>query len=385
MEKMGRPVPKLCIFSRKGLPRRRGKWYDSAMNMQRTTTEYLLNQCKRYPALEPGDLLKGLYQSVFGCGHFVADQAAGLELLRRELEASDLWADVEPLDGPYCRVHLGYLKETGLAPETLFRLFALSSEAPAGDVVALEKKLAVLLSLAEACKIPFTLEEISAAVEAWREAGFPACHHSERFRAAYHPAYRVIGRDFVWLLPLLAAIDQKRVEQDRVTVAIEGGSASGKTTLAALLAKIYDCNVFHMDDFFLRPEQRTPERLAEPGGNVDRERFAEEVLRPLTEGQEISYRRYDCQTQTVLPPVAISPKALNIVEGAYSMHPALADSYDLSVFLHISPALQRGRIQKRNTPDFAERFFNLWVPLEQRYFETTDAAARCDLVLEVEA
>ena len=33
-----------------------------------------------------------------------------------------------------------------------------------------------------------------------------------------------------------------------------------------------------MDDFFLRPEQRRPERFAEPGGNVDRERFAAEVL-----------------------------------------------------------------------------------------------------------
>ena len=67
------------------------------------------------------------------------------------------------------------------------------------------------------------------------------------------------------------------------------------------------------------------------------------------------------------------------------MHPALADSYDLSVFLRISPALQRSRIQKRKTPDFAERFFDLWIPLEQCYFEKTDAAARCDLILEVEA
>ena len=355
------------------------------MSVQKRTTEYLLDQCKRYPALEPGDLLKGLHQSIFGCGHFVTDRAAGLALLRRELEAPDLRTDVEPLDGPYCRVHLGYLKKTGLAPETLFRLFALSAEKPSGDISALKEKLTVLLSLAEAGKLPFLLEETEEAVEIWRQAGFPACHHSERFRAVYHPAYRVIGREFVWLLPLLAAIDQKRAERDRVTVAIEGGSASGKTTLAALLAKVYDCNVFHMDDFFLRPEQRTAERLAEPGGNVDRERFAEEVLRPLAGGQEISYRRYDCRTQQVLPPVLIAPKALNIVEGAYSMHPALADCYDLSAFLRISPVLQRSRIRKRNTPEMAERFFDLWIPLERRYFEKTDAAARCDLILEVEA
>ena len=37
------------------------------------------------------------------------------------------------------------------------------------------------------------------------------------------------------------------------------------------------------------------------------------------------------------------------------------------------------------TPEMAERFFNLWIPLEQRYFEKTDAAARCGLILEVES
>ena len=69
-----------------------------------------------------------------------------------------------------------------------------------------------------------------------------------------------------------------------VMVAIDGKCTSGKTTLASKLAEIYDCNVFHMDDFFLRPEQRTSERFAEIGGNVDYERFQEEVLFPLRSG-----------------------------------------------------------------------------------------------------
>ena len=74
------------IFFGKGLSGSRKKWYDSAMSVQKATMAYLLDQCERYPALEPADLLKGLHQSVFGCGHFVTDRAAGLALLRRELE-----------------------------------------------------------------------------------------------------------------------------------------------------------------------------------------------------------------------------------------------------------------------------------------------------------
>lgn len=184
---------------------------------------------------------------------------------------------------------------------------------------------------------------------------------------------------------LLAAIDGLLAKKERVLVAAEGGAGSGKTTLAALLARHYGCPVFHMDDFFLRPEQRTPDRLAEPGGNVDRERFLEEVLLPLTRGETVRHRRYDCHSGQLLPPAETAPAALTVVEGSYCMHPALAEYYDLSVFLRIAPEVQRSRILTRNGPEAAQRFFDLWIPMENRYFEATNAADRCDLILEVTA
>lgn len=346
----------------------------------------LLDQCVRYPALEMQDLLKCLHQSVFGCGHFVSDEAAGLALLYRETEGGLLpdGPEAEMIGGGFCRVHLRTLRRTGLAPETLFRLFALSAAGPAGDGAALEDALVVLLDLARAGRLPFPYEETAAAVDAWRQEGFPACHHSERFRAAYRPAYRVVRQELAWALPLFAAIDRKAAEQSRVVLAIEGGSASGKTSLAALLEQVYGCRVFHMDDYFLRPEQRTAERLAEPGGNVDRERFEAEVLRPLCEGKPVVYRRYDCHTQTLAEPVEVLPAKLNVVEGAYSMHPALAGCYDLSVFLRIGAEHQRTRVLRRNGPEAAQRFFDQWIPLEQRYFDALDPERRCDLILEVD-
>ena len=81
-------------------------------------------------------------------------------------------------------------------------------------------------------------------------------------------------------------------QKDTVIVAIDGKCTSGKTTLASKLAELYDCNVFHMDDFFLRPEQRTPERFAEVGGKVDYERFLAEVLLPLKSSKTFSYRPF---------------------------------------------------------------------------------------------
>ena len=41
-------------------------------------------------------------------------------------------------------------------------------------------------------------------------------------------------------------IDELMTQKDVVIVAIDGKCTSGKTTLAAKLAEIYDCNVFHI-------------------------------------------------------------------------------------------------------------------------------------------
>ena len=153
-----------------------------------------------------------------------------------------------------------------------------------------------------------------------------------------------------------------------------------KPPFAAKLAEIYDCNVFHMDDFFLRPEQRTPERFAEVGGNVDYERFKDEVLMPLKAEQYFSYRPFDCSSFTLAEPVHVMPKRLNIVEGTYSQHPYFGDPYDLKILLTVDEATQRRRILQR--PAFLhERFFEMWIPMENRYFAAVQEQKACEMVL----
>lgn len=175
-----------------------------------------------------------------------------------------------------------------------------------------------------------------------------------------------------------ALLEEKRI----VTVAIDGGSASGKTTLAGLLAEIYDCNVFHMDDFFLPQERKTPERLSEPGGNVDYERFADEVSSRLEIGSGFSYRPYDCKTGRYKDAVLVSFKALNIVEGVYCLHPALGDIYDLKLFLKTDEDTQLTRIRQRSGEAMLKRFVTEWIPLENIYFEALDIEQSCDLIFD---
>lgn len=357
------------------------------MTRHTETRAALLAHCHAYPSLTPTDLVKFLYQSTFGCEHLVADEEDAIA--RIAAEAQDLAprncttdATVEPLDGAYARVHLSILAH-GLSARTLGRLFLLSAKLPKEDETALERRLAVASELAADGLLPFTSQALEETLATWRAQGYPAWHHSEAFRAVYHPAYRVIAKQYVPYLPLLCEID-RRLTCGTVTLAIEGGSASGKSTLGELLARLYGCTVLHMDDFFLRPEQRTPERLAEVGGNVDRERFAAEVLSSLARHTFVTYRPYDCATATLSSSVSRPLAPLTVIEGVYSMHPDLADAYDLSVFLNVSPETQKARIHHRNTPEMAKRFFEEWIPMENRYFEGMQVKERCDLVIEVE-
>jgi len=239
-------------------------------------------------------------------------------------------------------------------------------------------KLETAKELADENLFNFTSNQFKAAIEEWRSNGYPPVHHSNIFRTLYRPAYRVIANRYVIFMPLFAKIDTL-LKKGPAVIAVEGGSASGKTTLSKLLSDIYECTVFHMDDFFLRPEQRTAQRYAQPGGNIDWERFLDEVLVPLKNKEPVSYRRFDCSSMKVASEIKVIPKKLTVIEGAYSMHPELADYYDFSVFLDISPDLQKERIGKRNSPEIAERFYNEWIPLERSYFSKLDVKNRCDI------
>jgi len=350
--------------------------------MKKEIRDFILCQYERYPEMQIQDMLKALHQSEFGCGHFVGDGAAAYldEELKGLVPAEG--DTIEPLYGDFVRVHLRILQQTGLSKETLLRIFTLSGSREYSSTAGIEEKIDILTELVRERKLPFSAKDFQIAVDEWRKAGFPLRRHTEPFREKYHPAYRVVHKDYAKYLDLFTAIDTKLSEQGKLTVALEGGSACGKSTLGDMLSEVYDCNLFHMDDFFLRPEQRTPERFAEVGGNVDYERFFDEVLSPLSRGESIAYRRYNCSTQTVEPAEMIAPKQLNIIEGAYSLHPMLKDSYDMRVFLRISPELQRARIEKRNPPFLQKRFFEEWIPLENVYFEQTHPWEMCELVFE---
>ncbi|MDO5520150.1 MAG: hypothetical protein Q4G58_06630 [bacterium] len=162
-----------------------------------------------------------------------------------------------------------------------------------------------------------------------------------------------------------------------LVVGIDGMCASGKTTLGYYLKSLFDCNLFHMDDFFLQPWQRTMERLNEVGGNVDYERFKEEVLDRVLSQQEVEYRPYRCMEGVIMEGQMIPWKRLTIIEGSYSLHPYFGDCYDLHIFTQLTKQEQLNRIRKRNGEEKLTRFVKEWIPKEEAYFEKYQIKNRC--------
>lgn len=177
-------------------------------------------------------------------------------------------------------------------------------------------------------------------------------------------------------------IDELMINNKNLIVAIDGPCGSGKSSLANLLKEKYKANVFHLDDFFLTPELQSESRLKEPGGNVDYERFYQEVILGIKSKKSFTYYRYNCKNNKMEKMEVPGPRPITVVEGSYSFHPYLKDAYDFKIFLTIEPELQRQRILTRNGQERAKVFYNKWIPLENLYFQELDIKAKADIVLD---
>ena len=119
------------------------------------------------------------------------------------------------------------------------------------------------------------------------------------------------------LAPLAQAISVVLREKGRCVAALDGMAAAGKTTAAALLCEAFGGACVHMDDFFLPPTLRTPQRLSQPGGNVHYERFAEEVAPALHLGRALCYGVFDCSRMALAGMRSVPAAPLVTVEPLF--------------------------------------------------------------------
>ena len=349
-----------------------------------TFKNQLRTQAALHPSLQPQDALKMCYQAAFGAEHLLKDEASARAYLASEWESTPGDANAalyERISNEVCRINLSAWKGLNLPMEWLLQLFIHSCK-PLPN--ALNRFFAFLGSVDALCAadaLPFGMDEWKLAKEDYLHLGVHPVHHSDVYRAAEKPAYRVMDAAFLRLLPLLLSTHEASAKGEAKVIALDGRAASGKTTLAKQLACITGAGVVHMDDFFLPPELRTEERLTTPGGNVHYERFAQEVLPRLSSGKAFDYQTFDCSRMALGMQRSVPAGCLRIVEGAYCCHPALGEYMDLRVFSDVSPREQLRRIRVRESEEMARRFADQWIPMEESYLKAYAIRDRAELTL----
>lgn len=344
---------------------------------------YLTEQIKKHPSIMPQDIAKACYQAAMGAEHLLSDTTAAKRYFDAEFEATvprrgELF---ECLSDDICRVDLGAWKMTGMPREWLFNMFVGTATVPRGGREILEEYLAEAETVLESAYVDFSAEEFHGFLKKYRAAGLPSIHHSEVYRQNESPAYRIVDREFLHCLPILELAKEIENTGEVKVIAIDGRAASGKTTLSGKLSRILGAEIIRMDDFFLPPSCRTPERLAEAGGNIHYERFCDEVLPKVKEKNAFSYGVFDCGIMEISGKREIVGSEWRIVEGSYSHHPRFGEYADLRVFCSVSKEEQMRRILVRNGEKWAEIFRERWIPMEEKYFEVFKIRESADILM----
>ena len=148
----------------------------------------LAAQKERYPEMTEEDVVKFAFQGMLGVGHLIASEADALAWLQKEMESVEADPE-EPLEEKispdWLRVNLRAAKARGIPAEELAARLCRSAEK----------------------EVPFTRQDVydfcaavdgspamrAAAARVLDENWLP--RHSETYRKAYAPAYRVTRRD----------------------------------------------------------------------------------------------------------------------------------------------------------------------------------------------
>ena len=152
----------------------------------------VLGHLGRYPEMRPEDVYKLLFHAAMGSAHAARDREWAEQWLRSEMAGmgqgpEEPLIDIVSPDGRIARVHLRPWRDRGLDASMLLEAFLETARRHDASPAVLELYMERALPAAMRA-LPGT----ASFFERMRKAGLPIVHHSEAFRSAYRPAYRVV-------------------------------------------------------------------------------------------------------------------------------------------------------------------------------------------------
>jgi len=153
--------------------------------------------------MEAVDVYKLLFQGVFGVGHLMHGEAR--HRLQSEAEGLDL--DEQPdeplieeisIDGDMVRANLRPYLRRKLPLDKLFE--AMKASSPENGAEEFLRAWKTFRALVDTDRLNFPKEDVEELSQGLGLGEIPARHHSEAYRKAYSPAYRVVKRSEIRLI-----------------------------------------------------------------------------------------------------------------------------------------------------------------------------------------
>lgn len=162
-------------------------------------SEILLLHAEKYPKMQPCDAVKLVYQNEFGSEHYIQDPEKAFEWLCKEYETCEKLPEApvfESVGNGIQRVYISSVDTNAYPLEQIFKDFLTCSKEHKGNLESFLKKLEVLKDLVAKGAFGFSEKEFCEYLEKYKKAGYPAVSHSETYKEAYKPAYRITKRGF---------------------------------------------------------------------------------------------------------------------------------------------------------------------------------------------
>ena len=162
----------------------------------RATIEH---QLTAYPESTLQDIYKSFYQDRFGPGHMISDTASARSYLMRELsemsDASAVYYEPTGSEGRFVRVYLSAVADSLITTEQLLDAFIQSAnevQEPQMDWATEWEDIVGVIR-----KYDLKVNDFDALQPMLSEAAqnHQAVHHSQAYREAYHPHYRIVERE----------------------------------------------------------------------------------------------------------------------------------------------------------------------------------------------
>ncbi len=158
---------------------------------------YIQNHLQLHPSMTPRDLVKLCYQAAHGAEHLLADPERARGYLRREMDSVEADRNIpliEPISDGIARVNLAAWKARGLSVDRLFEMFLATAQVSGEGDARLNAYLDEVTEYLSRVSTTVPLSAWLEFIDEYNSLGRPAVHHSEAYRTAEHPAYRIVRR-----------------------------------------------------------------------------------------------------------------------------------------------------------------------------------------------